>query len=101
MLWSKPSCGELYFETFITKMCPNCGAIKDKVALSERWFSCDCGYSEDRDIKAAKTIMKLGLILVGTERIEFTPVEQQTSLDKVSSESHTALKQEALSFRRG
>jgi len=82
-----------------TKMCPNCGAIKDKVALSERWFSCDCGYSEDRDIKAAKTIMKLGLILVGTERIDFKPVEQQTSLDKVSSESHTASKQEALTFR--
>ena len=82
-----------------TKMCPNCGVVKDKVALSERWFSCDCGYSEDRDIKAAKTIMKLGLILVGTERIDFKPVEQQTYLDKVSSESHTVVKQEALAFR--
>lgn len=81
-----------------TKMCPNCGVVKDKVALSERWFNCDCGYSEDRDIKAAKTIMKLGLILVGTERIEFKPVEQKTSLDKISSESHTVLKQEALSL---
>lgn len=62
-----------------TKMCPQCGNIKAKNILSERWFTCDCGYSEDRDIKSAKMILKLGLIKIGAERIESKPLEIQTS----------------------
>lgn len=82
-----------------TKMCPNCGKIKEKNDLSERWFSCECGYEEDRDIKSAKTILKIGLIELGVERIEFKPVEKQPStfeksLDN-SKASHTSMKQEA------
>jgi putative transposase len=64
-----------------TKMCPNCGTVKDKVALSERVFKCDCcGYENDRDIKAAITIMKLGKIQIGVERTNFKPAEKQSSL---------------------
>lgn len=82
-----------------TKMCPNCGKIKEKNDLSERWFSCECGYEEDRDIKSAKTILKIGLIELGVERIDFKPVEKQSStfeksLDN-SKASHTSTKQEA------
>jgi len=87
-----------------TKMCPNCGKIKEKNDLSERWFSCECGYEEDRDIKSAKTILKIGLIEIGTEHTNFKPVEKQTSGKdsfKDSFLSHTSLKQEAQSFNFG
>ena len=41
-----------------TKMCPECGTIKEDITLSDRTFVCDnCGYTEDRDVKAAKTML--------------------------------------------
>lgn len=84
-----------------TKMCPNCGKIKDKNDLSERWFSCECGYEEDRDIKSAETILKIGLIELGVERIDFKPVEKQSSTFGKSlgnsKARHTSKKQEARS----
>lgn len=44
-----------------TKMCYNCGTIHKNITLSDREFICPaCGFSEDRDIKAAKTIMYIG-----------------------------------------
>lgn len=81
-----------------TRMCPNCGKIKEENLLSERWFSCECGYEEDRDVKSAKTILKIGLIELGVEHIDFKPVEKQSSTGDSSKESlasHTSLKQEA------
>ena len=37
-----------------SKMCSNCGHIKDKLALSERTYQCKvCGFVLDRDINAA------------------------------------------------
>ncbi len=39
-----------------TKLCFNCGNIRD-VDLSERIYTCECGYIEDRDINAAKNIL--------------------------------------------
>lgn len=41
-----------------TKRCHECGR-KVVLSLTERTFTCSCGYSEDRDIKAAKTIRAL------------------------------------------
>ena len=42
-------------------MCPNCGAIKEDITLSDRTFICDsCGYTEERDVKAAKTMLLAG-----------------------------------------
>lgn len=44
-----------------TKLCYSCG-FKNKIELSERIFKCQrCGFEEDRDIKAAKTILFEGL----------------------------------------
>ena len=43
-----------------TKMCPRCGAINEGITLSDRVFTCGCGYSEDRDVKAAKTLLLAG-----------------------------------------
>ena len=44
-----------------TRMCPECGAIKEDITLFDRTFICDnCGYTEDRDVKAAKTMLLAG-----------------------------------------
>lgn len=46
-----------------TKLCPYCGTKSD-MTLSDRTFSCpNCGYTEDRDIKAAKTLLMYGRYL--------------------------------------
>lgn len=39
-----------------TKLCFGCGTIRD-IDLSERLYTCECGYREDRDINAAKNIL--------------------------------------------
>jgi putative transposase len=39
-----------------TKLCFHCGTIRD-IDLSERIYTCECGYIEDRDINAAKNIL--------------------------------------------
>jgi putative transposase len=39
-----------------TKLCFRCGTIRD-IDLSERIYTCSCGYIEDRDINAAKNIL--------------------------------------------
>ena len=39
-----------------TKLCFNCGTTRD-IDLSERIYTCECGYNEDRDINAAKNIL--------------------------------------------
>ena len=36
-----------------SKTCHCCGAIKKDLMLSDRTFTCDCGYIEDRDFNAA------------------------------------------------
>ncbi len=39
-----------------TKLCFNCGNVRN-IDLSERVYTCECGYIEDRDINAAKNIL--------------------------------------------
>ncbi len=39
-----------------SKLCFECGTIRE-IDLSERIYSCECGYIEDRDINAAKNIL--------------------------------------------
>ncbi|MFM7854095.1 MAG: zinc ribbon domain-containing protein, partial [Flammeovirgaceae bacterium] len=34
-----------------TQLCPNCGGLK-KHTLAERVYSCECGFSEHRDLKS-------------------------------------------------
>lgn len=43
-----------------SKICSSCGKIKDKLALSERTYSCTCGNRIDRDINAAINIREEG-----------------------------------------
>lgn len=42
-----------------SQICPNCGTIRKK-DLSERWHSCECGCSLDRDTASAKVILDMG-----------------------------------------
>ncbi len=42
-----------------TKFCPNCGCL-NTLTLSDRIFKCGCGYSEDRDVHAAKNVKLFG-----------------------------------------
>jgi putative transposase len=40
-----------------SKTCHACGCIKHDLKLSDRTFTCTCGYSEDRDYNAALNLM--------------------------------------------
>lgn len=43
-----------------SKMCSGCGAVKAKLALSEREYACTaCGLALDRDVNAAVNLLKL------------------------------------------
>ena len=45
-----------------SKLCSNCGTIKQELALSERIYKCDtCKYIQDRDINAAINIRTAGM----------------------------------------
>ena len=66
-----------------TRMCPRCGDINEGITLSERIFACGCGYTEERDVKAAKT-----LLLAGEHEMSCTlagrkcpPEEQKSDFD--------------------
>ncbi|HIV99225.1 MAG TPA: transposase, partial [Candidatus Ornithospirochaeta avicola] len=65
-----------------TRMCPECELIHESITLSDRTFFCDrCGYSEDRDIKAAKT-----LLLAGKHKIACTlPEQKRTPVERKSA----------------
>ena len=44
-----------------TRMCPICGHMHESITLSDRIFACPiCGYTEDRDVKSAKTLLLAG-----------------------------------------
>ena len=43
-----------------SKTCSGCGAVKTKLALSERTYTCDtCGLVLDRDVNAALNLAAL------------------------------------------
>ena len=60
-----------------TKFCPNCGTL-NKIGLDERTYHCDCGYSFDRDIHAAKNVKLFG----STKRAECL---EQASVETLAS----------------
>lgn len=43
-----------------SKTCSSCGALKSNLKLSDRTFSCDCGYTVDRDVNASINIKREG-----------------------------------------
>jgi putative transposase len=51
-----------------SKTCSACGAVKAKLCLAERLYLCQaCAYTEDRDVNAARNLLKLAVS--GTESI--------------------------------
>ncbi|MBN3931064.1 transposase [Streptomyces verrucosisporus] len=44
-----------------SKLCSTRGTLRDKVPLSVRTWTCDCGTTHDRDVNAAKNILAVGL----------------------------------------
>ena len=61
-----------------TKLCPNCGCLNEEITLDERFFKCDCGYSQDRDVHAAKNVKLFG----STKRAECL---EQASVETLAS----------------
>jgi len=45
-----------------SKMCSECGCVKDELPLSERVYKCVCGFICDRDKNAAINIRNVGLL---------------------------------------
>jgi putative transposase len=43
-----------------SKTCSGCGKVFEHLSLSDRWISCDCGVSLDRDHNAAINILQRG-----------------------------------------
>jgi len=46
---------------FASKLCSNCGQIKQGLKLSDRTYVCDCGNNLDRDLNAAINIKAVGV----------------------------------------
>ncbi len=46
---------------YTSKSCSHCGRKFENVTLADRWIECDCGLSLDRDINAARNILKRAL----------------------------------------
>jgi putative transposase len=61
-----------------TQLCPSCGS-KKKLSLGERTYSCDCGYSLDRDVKSSVCIETEGMKRVPADNRDFKAREILTS----------------------
>ena len=44
-----------------SKLCGTCGAVRAKLPLNVREWTCDCGVVHDRDVNAARNILAAGL----------------------------------------
>lgn len=51
--------------TATSKTCSHCGARFENLTLADRWVTCNCGLSCDRDHNAAKNIHKVGTSTFG------------------------------------
>ena len=86
-----------------TKMCLRCGVLKEDITLSDRIFACGCGYTEDRDVKAAKTLLLAGEHIRSCTCLEGTrtPVERMSDFGaSYEAWKRSALKPEAPSSKR-
>ena len=80
-----------------TKLCYNCGQLHKDITLSDREFICpSCGFKEDRDIKAAKTVMFIGQCKNNysvTEHNRLSNVEKMSDfLDAYATRKHSSMK---------
>ena len=65
-----------------SKLCSQCGNVKHDLKLSDRTYHCGrCNLTMDRDLNAAINVRNIGLIKVGKDIPEFTPVESATAAE--------------------
>lgn len=77
-----------------SQLCSRCGATAPK-SLSERTHQCPaCGLALDRDVNAARNILKRGLE-IGRGSPEYTPVGEAVTTRPVVVEQATSMNQEA------
>ena len=85
-----------------TQLCPIC-SHREKLTLEERTYICpNCGYKNDRDVKAAICIEREGLKQIRREPTKSTLLEIQPLLSTglSGSEQVESLKEEAPAFRQ-
>nr|WP_107437950.1 RNA-guided endonuclease TnpB family protein [Streptomyces mirabilis] len=70
-----------------SKLCSTCGALQEKMPLSVRTWTCDCGTTHDRDVNAAKNLLAAGRAVAACG----AGVRPQRS----SPDGQSAMKQEA------
>ena len=84
-----------------TKWCPKCGK-KHGISLDERMYTCECGYSEDRDIHSARNMLAIKdlvfskMNLVPAEHREITLTEFKSSTGDASVEGKPELRSEKI-----
>jgi putative transposase len=70
-----------------TQLCRGCGK-KNKIPLSQRTYSCECGYELNRDHHASLSILEEGLKQLGMDHTEVNACGDETStlmLDRFNS----------------
>lgn len=73
-----------------TKLCHKCGTL-NKVSLANREYICECGYREDRDVKAAATILH-----VGQCKTTYIPSEQRnTSVEGCKTQQFSGIEEQS------
>jgi putative transposase len=68
-----------------TQLCPNC-VTKNKIPLRVRLYSCECGYSLDRDVHAALNMIWLGEHPLSYNEIRMLPVGRGFKPDEAKLE---------------
>jgi len=77
---------------YTSQLCSGCGETVPK-SLSERMHRCPmCGLVLDRDVNAARNILRKG---IGLEQAEFTPVGEMTTTQPSMVEQAVSMNQEA------
>ena len=80
-----------------SRLCKNCGTVKDDLTLDDRIFVCKCGYAADRDLNAACNIEAAALRMLAGVGSRTTKTHVERMLDPLG---HSAVKRENLADER-
>ncbi|MGZ6696024.1 MAG: RNA-guided endonuclease InsQ/TnpB family protein, partial [Solirubrobacteraceae bacterium] len=88
-----------------SKACSSCGAVKAKLRLADRVFTCDseaCGHEQDRDENAALNLAQMAHRHAQAEGVKsyvartgrFTPAARRGQVSLVELDQHSPVKRE-------